>query len=136
MKFKVSQVPETGGITVKLTRLKAQGRSLAQAASKALDGAQQCPEILQPTYETNLIEVSLNWTILKLYMTSPITSCEAERSFSKQSIIQKRNFVSHSAGKTELSFCSLYRKLYLNDRCHMKRQSNGMQSNIVGRKVF
>jgi hypothetical protein len=77
---------------VKLTRLKGQGRSLAQAASKALDGPQQCPEILQLTYETNLIEVSLNWTVLKLYMTSPITSCEAERSVSKQSTIQKRNF--------------------------------------------
>jgi hypothetical protein len=55
-------------------------------------GLQQCPEILQLTYETNLIEVSPDWTTLKLYMTSPIMSCEAERSFSKQSIIQKRHF--------------------------------------------
>ena len=48
---------------------------------------QQCPEIPQLTYETNLIDVSPNRTILKLYSTSPITSCEAEISFSKQSII-------------------------------------------------
>ena len=77
---------------MKLTKLKAQGCSLARAASKAPGGAQQCPEILQLTYETNLVEVSPNWTTLKLYMTSPITSCEAVRSFSKQSIVQKRNF--------------------------------------------
>ena len=77
---------------MKLTKLEAQGRSLLQASSKALFGALQCPEILQLTYETNLLEVSPNWTTLKLYLASPVTSCEAERSFSKQSIAQKRNF--------------------------------------------
>ena len=47
---------------MKLTKLKAQGCSLARAASKTLGGAQQCPKILQLTYETNLVEVSPNWT--------------------------------------------------------------------------
>jgi hypothetical protein len=119
---------------VQLTKLKALGPSLARASSKALGGAQQCPEMLQLTYETNLIQVSPNLTTPKLYMTSPIASCEAESSCSKQSIIQKPNLIGCATGKTGLSFGSMYRKLYIADRCHMKSRSKGAQSKKLGEK--
>jgi hypothetical protein len=67
-------------------------------------------------------------------MTSPIASCEAESSCSKQSIIQKPNLIGRATGKTGLSFDSMYRKLYLADRCHMKRRSKGIQSKNLGGK--
>jgi hypothetical protein len=38
-------------------------------------------------------------TVLKIYMTLPVTSCEAERNFSELSITKKKNY---SRGKTEL----------------------------------
>ncbi|XP_036359388.1 uncharacterized protein LOC118763733 [Octopus sinensis] len=44
----------------------------------------QCTEVLQLMYEHQLIEVSPNITTAhKMYLTMPITSCEAERSSSK-----------------------------------------------------
>ena len=51
----------------------------------------KCPEILQLMYEKNLIEFfpSLT-TILKIYITLPITICETERNFSKLSIIKNK----------------------------------------------
>jgi len=45
----------------------------------------QCPEILQLIYERNLIEFfSSLTTILKIYMTLPITICETETSINYQ----------------------------------------------------
>jgi len=46
-----------------------------------------------------------------MYATLPITSCEAERNFSKLSIIVgKQISINHVRGKTELSFYPLYKK--------------------------
>jgi hypothetical protein len=94
---------------------KLQGPTLARAASKALGGAitmpYKCPEILLRMYETNLIKVFPRLIeIPKMYMTLPITSCEAERNFSDLSVIKKKISIKHARGKTELSFCPLYRK--------------------------
>lgn len=51
----------------------------------------KCPEILQIIYEKNLIDIFPNLTtILKIFITLPITSCEAERNFSKLSIIKNK----------------------------------------------
>jgi hypothetical protein len=85
-------------------------------------GLQQCPEMLQLTYGTNLIEVSPDWTILKLYMTSPIRVVKLKEASLNYQYHKNEILISHSAGKTELSFCSVYRKLYLKDRCHIRRQ--------------
>jgi hypothetical protein len=52
---------------------------------------QKFQEILQLIHERNLIEAFSNLTTnLKVYMTLPITSCEAERNFSKLSKIKKK----------------------------------------------
>lgn len=49
------------------------------------------PKLLELIYDRDLIEVFPNLTtILKIYLTIPITSCEAERNFSKLSIIKNK----------------------------------------------
>ena len=51
----------------------------------------KCTEILQLKDESNLIVSSPNLTaILQVYMTLPITSCEAERNFSKPPLIKNK----------------------------------------------
>jgi hypothetical protein len=51
----------------------------------------KCPEIIQLIDEGNLIEVSTSLTaVLKFYMTLPITSSEAARSFSKEPLIKNK----------------------------------------------
>ncbi|XP_072351187.1 zinc finger MYM-type protein 1-like [Scyliorhinus torazame] len=51
----------------------------------------QCADVLQLICEQHLIEVFPNiTTALKLYLTMPITSCEAERKFSKLSFIKNK----------------------------------------------
>ena len=51
----------------------------------------QCTEVLQIICEQHLIEVFPNLTtVLKLYLTMPIMSCEAERKFSKLSFIKNK----------------------------------------------
>jgi len=84
-----------GGFTVKLVKRKLLGPFLARASSKVLGGAiampYKCPEILQLMYETHLIKVFPNSTeILKIYMSLPMTSCEAERNFSDLSLIKNK----------------------------------------------
>jgi hypothetical protein len=54
----------------------------------------KCTEILQLEDESNLIVVFPDLTaILQIYVTLPITSCEAERNFSKPSLIKKQIWV-------------------------------------------
>jgi hypothetical protein len=51
-----------------------------------------CPEILQLLYERNVIQVfPYLTTILKLYITLLIESCEDDRNFSKPSTIKKKD---------------------------------------------
>ncbi|XP_014782840.1 uncharacterized protein LOC106878209 [Octopus bimaculoides] len=51
----------------------------------------QCTEVLQLIYEQQLIEVSPYITTAhKLFLTMPITSCEAERSSSKLSFVKNK----------------------------------------------
>jgi hypothetical protein len=51
----------------------------------------KCAEILQLKDESNLIVVFRNLTaILQVYIALPITSCEAERNFSKPSLIKNK----------------------------------------------
>ncbi|XP_072366900.1 zinc finger MYM-type protein 1-like [Scyliorhinus torazame] len=51
----------------------------------------QCADVLQLICEQHLIEVFPSiTTALKLYLTMPITSCEAERNFSKLSFIKNK----------------------------------------------
>jgi hypothetical protein len=74
---------------------KLQGLLLARAPSKALGMSiavpYKCPEILLLVYETNLLKVFPHLIeILKMYMTLPITSCEAERNFSDLSVIKNK----------------------------------------------
>jgi hypothetical protein len=53
----------------------------------------KCAEILQLRDESNLIVVFPDLTaVLQVYMTLPITSCEAERNFSKPTLIKKNKF--------------------------------------------
>jgi hypothetical protein len=67
-------------------------------------------EILQLICERNLIQVCSHLKkILKICMTLPIKSCEAERNFSVSN--DKQISISRAGGKTELSF-SLHRKYY------------------------
>lgn len=48
-------------------------------------------EMLNLIFENNLIDTFLNRdTIVKIYLTIPITSCEAERSFSKMAYIKNK----------------------------------------------
>lgn len=50
-----------------------------------------CSDIFMLMYENKLIDVFPNcYTILKIFLTLPITSCEAERSFSKMSYIENK----------------------------------------------
>jgi hypothetical protein len=48
-------------------------------------------------------------------------------------LYKKPNLIGRAAGKTGLSFCSVYRKVYLED-CHMERRSKGVQSKYVREK--
>jgi hypothetical protein len=80
---------------MKLMKRKLQGPSLPWAPCKALRrafrNALKIQEILQLMYERNLIEACSNLTTnLKINMTLPITSCEAERNFSKLSKIKNK----------------------------------------------
>jgi len=51
----------------------------------------KCTEILQFKDERNLVVVFPNLTaILQVHMTLPVTSCEAERNFSKPSLIKNK----------------------------------------------
>ncbi|CAI9731839.1 XP_014782840.1PREDICTED: uncharacterized protein LOC106878209 [Octopus vulgaris] len=51
----------------------------------------QCTEVLQLTYEQQLIEVSSNITTAhNPYLTMPVMSCEAERSSSKLSFVKNK----------------------------------------------
>ena len=86
---------DRGGFTMKLMKRKLQGPSLAPTPSKALGGAiampYKCPEILLLVYETNLIKSCQHlMEILKIYVTLPITSCEAEGNFSDLSVIKNK----------------------------------------------
>ena len=50
----------------------------------------KCSSMLKLIYERNLIDVFPNlYTALKIFLTLPITSCEAERVFSKLTFIKK-----------------------------------------------
>lgn len=50
-----------------------------------------CSQMLHEIYTNDLIDVFPNlYTVLKIYLTLPITSCEAERAFSKVTI--KKNY--------------------------------------------
>lgn len=50
-----------------------------------------CSEIFKLIYEKKLVDVFPNcYTILKIFLTLPITSCEAERSFSRMSYIENK----------------------------------------------
>ncbi|CAH0730505.1 unnamed protein product, partial [Brenthis ino] len=50
-----------------------------------------CSEIFWLIYEKKLVDVFPNcYTILKIFLTMPITSCEAERSFSRMSYIENK----------------------------------------------
>ncbi|CAH0718620.1 unnamed protein product, partial [Brenthis ino] len=50
-----------------------------------------CSEIFWQIYEKKLVDVFPNcYTILKIFLTMPITSCEAERSFSRMSYIENK----------------------------------------------
>jgi len=53
-------------------------------------------------------------TVLKIDMTLPNTSCEAEKPLSKLSVIKKQILLNHAREKTEMSFYSHYRKGYYN----------------------
>jgi hypothetical protein len=86
---------DRGGCTLKLMKWKLQGPYLARAPSEALGRAiampYKCPEILLFMYETNLIKVFPHlMEILKIYITLPITSCEAERNFCVLSVIKSK----------------------------------------------
>ena len=102
---------------MKLMKLKLQSPSLpwgpSKALRRALSNALKIPRILQLIYERNLTEAFSNLTTnLKINMTLPITSCEAQRNFSKLSKIKTKNYINHTRGKTELSVYSLYIKCY------------------------
>ena len=63
----------------------------SQNTEENMPSKMQCVEVLQLICEQHLIEVFLNiTTVLKLYLTMPITSCEAERNFSKLSFIKNK----------------------------------------------
>lgn len=50
-----------------------------------------CSDIFMLMYENKLINVFPNcYTILKIFLTLPITSCEAERFFSKMSYVENK----------------------------------------------
>ena len=50
-----------------------------------------CSEIFMLIYEKQLVDVFPNcYTILKIFLTLPMTSCEAERSFSRMSYIENK----------------------------------------------
>lgn len=67
--------------------------------------------ILQLIYEINLIEFFSDLTkILKLFLKLPLTSCEAEITFSKLLIVIYQIMITHERAKTELYFFSLKRK--------------------------
>ena len=73
-----------------------------------------------------MIEVFSNLTtVLKIYMTLPVTSCESERNFYKLPII-----INHVRGMTELSFESVCRKSYYK-RVVIRR---GDQKSIASKK--
>jgi hypothetical protein len=70
-------------------KLKLQGPSLALGGGLSIP--YKCTEILQLIYERNLIELFPNFrSVLKIYMTLPSTSLEAERNFSKLSILKDK----------------------------------------------
>ncbi|XP_065675720.1 52 kDa repressor of the inhibitor of the protein kinase-like [Hydra vulgaris] len=50
-----------------------------------------CAEILKIVYDKHLIDTFPNlYTVMKIFLTMPITNCEAERSFSRMSYIKNK----------------------------------------------
>lgn len=55
------------------------------------DSYDSCGDIFKLIYEKKLVDVFPNcYTILKIFLALPITSCEAERSFSRMSYIENK----------------------------------------------
>jgi len=93
-----------------------------------------CPNILSLIYEENLIDIFPNlYTILKIYLTLPITSCEAERGFSKLSFIKNKyrskmrderlNYLSILSIENDITRTITYEealKEYANAKCRKK----------------
>jgi len=73
-------LPVRSEFSIKIMKLPSLGRAPSKEPRGALTMSYKCHKFLQLVYETNLMKVFQNLTIIiKFYMALPIMSCEAEK---------------------------------------------------------